>query len=124
VSEEILPNATRLPIKRSARWFIVPALMLGIGGNVVAALAATTLWSMPAGSPVRPLGAVGVAGLAAMACFIVGVPVAAIGLFRSRGSPRTFLLSILALVLLLSPLATWKLTFTFVAWAHNLTPEP
>jgi len=119
-----IPYATALPAAPRGGRAIAIAIAIGLAANGVAVLVAASLWSNPRGTAVRPMFETAIIFLAALFALIVGLPLALIGLGRSRGSPRLILLGVVAMGLSASPMFAGALVWSYIERVHGLIMEP
>ena len=121
---DLIPYATPLPIGSRGGRLIGMALAAALAANGVAVVAAASLWSVPRGTPVRPMFEAAVIFLAALVAFVVGVPLSVIGLTKARRSPRLLLLGVLAMTLSATPMFAGAWVWSYIERVHGLVMEP
>jgi hypothetical protein len=123
-SEQKLDYERPRPAKRAGWGLLIAALAIGGLGNLISVWAASSLWDVPRGSAIRPMGLAAFLFAIATGTFVIGLPLSFVSCLANRSRLRPLLLSILALLASLSPyfssMAVWK----YITWSHGLIMEP
>lgn len=122
---EVIPYATRIgPPPRASHALLIIALVVGVGGNALSLWAAWSLWSVPPGSSIRPMGQAALIGLASLGSAAVGVPLAVTGWVRSVNRLRSSPAVLIILLLCLSPWYAGTRLWKYIETTHGLIMEP
>jgi predicted permease len=98
--------------------------VVGLGGNVVGMLAASTLRSVPVGTPIRPMGLAAFLFLVALTTAGIGITVAVIAIANGRRRRLVWAVAALGIVLSLMPLFTSRLVWDHIVAQRGLIEEP
>jgi hypothetical protein len=98
--------------------------IVGLGGNIVGMLAASTLLSVPPGSPIRPMGLAAFLFLVALATAGMGITLALIAIANGWRRKLIWIVAGLGVVLSLMPLFSSRLVWDQIVAHRGLLEEP
>lgn len=103
--------------------WVVLAVLYGIPllGNIhVLSAMFCSLWNVPAGTSLRPMGLACLTALIAVATAAIGCPVSLVVLFRRRRAPLFVMSALLCLALSLAPWFVGRWAMEFIGNRHGL----
>ena len=125
------PGAQPLDYQHPKRTSSVPSLAcafvacaVGLTGNVLGMLAASSLRHVPPGTFIRPMGLAALLFFIALGTAGVGLPLAILALVSGRRRMLIWLVAVVGIALSLMPLFTSRMVWDWIVARRGLIEEP
>jgi hypothetical protein len=104
-----------------AVYLYAAAAAISLVGHGICFRAIWALWSIPAGTIGRPMGAAAMMLMGVLVVLVFGGPVALAGFMMGDRRPSTKRVGLIALLLILTPGIWGTIAWKSIVWAHRLT---